>query len=418
MRPGQTMGLCLVAGVGEAHGHLPERILRRAGLTQVVEAACARSGLRPPEYLPDGVCLTVADRSAADVRDLVRDICGAVRTEIRTGGGFRLALTAGLILPPGVAGQALAEAVRLLDSPEVRSASRRLPPSPLTVVVSDTLFHDAAASPADFHRVRLTRGHAAVAWLYAPDLPESVSAATSAGTGRTALPLIRRARRMIAKGDQDGPALHLLERALRLLPAPDGSSGETALLLLGDCHARLGQAEAAAQSWRYLLRHRSLCWPAYQRLGHLELGRARPDLAVAYLSAALRITRAHPDAVTDGTQCALLLGLCRAYEQLGDDRAADASLNDAADADPPNPLPFVARACRAAAHGDVQAVRQLLATALLRVSREQRTEFLRKHFQGVGSWKGGDLIVGVLSENGFDTTALNQPANIPRPPAG
>jgi tetratricopeptide (TPR) repeat protein len=328
-------------------------------------------------------------------------------------------------------------------------------PADLTVIVSDAYYHATTGPhrPGDYHRIRLGRGPS-TAWLYTPGgarprttavtrpgllsagalelspsgpdalEPDALEQGVSvpdipgpdvSGLGEAGWELIGRAERGLREGGYRA-AIVDLEAALRL-PYGEGGAAEEALLLLGDCHRHLGDLEAAAQTWLFLLARHPLSVRACRRLGRLESRRGRTDLAWGYLTEALRILRAHPERTPAPGRdvCALLLDLSCVLTTLGDHAAADDHLNEAAEADPPSPLPLLSLACRAARRGDVQAARRLLGTALVRVPPGDRADFLHEHFQGAASWEGGDVIIKVLLENGLDPAAPRRTTDPPHP---
>ncbi|MFF0863353.1 hypothetical protein ACFYUV_16460 [Nonomuraea sp. NPDC003560] len=403
-----------------------------------------------------GDSLTVLSRLLREVGAALDDAnraCGA-----RSGIRLRLALARGLVLPPGIAGHAVAECLRLLDSDAVRATAANL-----TVVASDSFFQNVVARgllehrPEDYRPVRIGGGASPIAWLHAPDVPvvdvpvvdvPVVDVPVADGPSRLragevaaemAAEMAARAGRLLGRGEYRQAILDL-EETLRLLPGADGPDAEESLLRLGDCHRRLGDVEAAAQTWSFLLARRPLCAAVCQRLGRLELERHRTHLALAYLTEGLRLVRSRPlptgtagtaetagTAGTTGTPaptgttadrltCALLLDLSCVRSALGDLAVADAFLNEAAEADPRSPLPLVPLAFRAARRRDLQTTRRLLGTALIRVSGEDRKDFLREVCTGAASREGGDVIIRVLQEHGLYPTASPWTTNVPRPP--
>ncbi|MFI7465703.1 tol-pal system YbgF family protein [Nonomuraea sp. NPDC049646] len=371
--------------------------------------------------------------------------CGA-----RSGIRLRLALARGLVLPPGIAGHAVAECLRLLDSDAVRATTANL-----TVVASDSFFQNVVARglldhrPEDYRPVRVGRGASPIAWLHAPDGPAPDRPVADGPCRSRAGEMAARAGRLLGRGEYRQAILDL-EETLRLLPGADGPDAEESLLRLGDCHRRLGDVEAAAQTWSFLLARRPLCAAVCQRLGRLELERHRTHLALVYLTEGLRLIRSRPlpalpavpagtagtagaagaaqtaaqTAVPTGTPgtaadrlaCALLLDLSCVRTALGDLAVADAFLNEAAEADPRSPLPLVPLAFRAARRRDLQTTRRLLGTALIRVSGEDRKDFLREVCTGAASREGGDVIIRVLQEHGLYPAASPWTTNVPRPP--
>ncbi|MFI6497928.1 tetratricopeptide repeat protein [Nonomuraea typhae] len=429
-------GLCVTTDVDDGnHGRTAGRVRLQAALAQAVESALLRKAAHHSFLSHDMYLILPGDtRFLNAVPSLIREIQISLEETNSGADGqsrvrLRLALARGLVMPPGITGHAVAECLRLLDSEPVRAASRRGSGAGLTVVASDSFYQNVAAlglpdhRPEDYRRVRLGRGLPAVAWLYTPDRTGGGAAAADGirpgdvGAGARAEEMAAQAGRLLELGAYR-QASHDLEEALRLLPGPDGAEAEAPLLRLGDCHQRLGDLEAAAQTWSFLLHHRPLCAAACQRLGSLELQRGRTDLALIYLTEGLRIVRTRPDWSRDAKRvaCALLLDLSQARSALGDGALADAFLNEAAQADPLSPLPLMSLAFRAARRRDVQSTRRLLGTALIRVSGADRKDFLREISAGAASWEGGDVIIRVLEENGLDPVTAHWVANYPRPP--
>jgi tetratricopeptide (TPR) repeat protein len=225
--------------------------------------------------------------------------------------------------------------------------------------------------------------------------------------------LLRRAEHLLANGGYR-QAARKLEEALRLPSVRDGTAAEEALLRLGDCHQHLGHAATAARTWRLLLERNPRSWRAHRRLGCLYLRHGRADLASIYLAESLRVLRAPTGPAGDRVTCALLLELSCAHHLLGDQEAAVARLNEAAEMDPPNPLPFVWLAYRAAGHGDAHATRLLLGTALARVPCDQRQVFVNEYFEGAASREGGTVLAEVLLENGLDPAACHRTTTVTR----
>ncbi|RSN06644.1 hypothetical protein DMB42_25560 [Nonomuraea sp. WAC 01424] len=427
-------GVCVTA---EVDGRAPGPAAVRARLGTALAAAfgaASRFGGRPVHEAASGpadgaaahgvhLLLPGGADSAAVLPRLLREVRAAL-DEANRGRGpgvrLRLALARGLVLPPGIAGHAVAECLRLLDSEAVGAAADGVPATDLTVVASDSFFQNVVVGgllehrPEDYRPVRLGRGAPSVAWLHAPGR----GAAAASGPSRPpARELAARAGLLLGRGEYRQAILDL-EEALRLLPGADGPDAEESLLRLGDCHRRLGDVEAAAQTWTFLLARRPLCAAACQRLGRLELERRRTHRALVYLTEGLRLVRARPEPSAKAARltCALLLDLSCVRSALGDPAVADAFLNEAAEADPRSVLPLVSLAFRAARRRDLQTARRLLGTALIRVSGEDRKDFLREVCTGAASWEGGDVIIKVLQENGLDPTASPWTTHAPRPP--
>ena len=417
--------LCLTVKVdGWERGQAPERIRLQAALTETVETACRRSGFTLPAshgvYSSQGRYLALHDgtESLVSVPSLIRELATALAAANRSqpvDGRLRvwLVLTTSLVLPPGVAGRAVAEGLRLAASEPVRAALRPMPKTDLAVVVSDTVFRDVIAKglltlrPDQCSPIRLNNGFSPIAWLHIPN--RSGRNPPGAGVDHRA-PERTKARdetmahadRLVNDGDVPG-AVRLLEDALRRPSAGVGPWDEVArnaLLLLGDCHLRLGDLESAVQTWMLLLTRDPLDWTACQRLGRLERHRGRTDLAAIYLGEGLRLIRTHPERCPEPHRlaCALLLDLAQVEEDRGDQTAAGRRLNEAAEADPQSPLPLVSLAYRAARRADVQTARRLLDAAITRIPMPNRPDFQREQSEIAVSRQGGAVIIELLQE--------------------
>ncbi len=429
-------GLCLTVDTdGWDRSGVPERIRLQASLTEAVETACRRSGfaLGTPyhRYSAGGMYLILPDgrNPAAGGPTLIRELTTALaRANRLTAGAARvrvlLAITTGLVLPPGIAGRAVAEGLRLVSSEAVRTALRVRPAADLAVIVSDAFYRDVVdrrrlpLRSEDCRPVRLGRHLPSTAWLHVPGGPgRRPSPAPPCGDAPGALTgeLTADARRLLGEG-ASAQARRLLEGALRRTYDPDGTYAEETLLLLGDCHERLGDAEAAAQTWLLLLGRHPLSPAACHRLGRLELQRGRVDLAAIYLSEGLRVVRAHPERVAapGPAACALLMDLSRLEEVRENRVAANERLNEAAEADPLSPHPLISLTYRAARDGQADAARRLFATALARIPAADREHFVREQSETAATRRGGDLIVTVLLENGLDPAVSHRtPAAVP-----
>jgi tetratricopeptide (TPR) repeat protein len=431
-------GMFLIVEVdGWARGDVPERIRLQACLTEVVETAFRRSGLAAgaPDhgYGVDGMYLLLPDGRTAPtgLPSLIRELTAAVAESNRQAAAsrlrLRLTLSTGLVLPPGIAGRAMAEGLRLVTNESLRAALRRMPPSDLAVVVSDSFYRVTvgrgllALRPDQCRPVLLGTAFPSTAWVHLPG--EAAPAAPSEGgtsaptRGSPNREMIGQAARSIGRGDHRR-AIHLLEKVLDLPADPDVPGVEEALLLFGDCHRNLGELETAAQAWLFLLTRRPLSPEAYHRLGRLELDRRRFDLSALYLHEGLRLLREDPalSAAPGPAACAILLDISLIEELKDNSPESDRCLNEAAEADPLSPLPLVALAYRAARRGDKETARRLFGTALARVPTNNRKGFLDRQSRKYTTLPGGAAIMEVLLENGLDPAVRQRMINAARLP--
>ncbi|MEV5749770.1 tetratricopeptide repeat protein [Actinoallomurus sp. NPDC052308] len=417
-------GLCLTVSVDDRHRWgIPERILLRSVLNQAVEIACRRSGFAGRAghrlHTVDGICQVLpGDPDAgwvASVPALLREFTAAIANAGRQVTADppvrpRLVLSSAPVLPPGLAGRAVAEGLRLATSERVGAVLHALPDTDPAVVLSNGCYRETVErnmSPLraeEFLRIDMGPGFPSTAWLHAPNAPRRSAAEQAAG--RAVSPadgLLVRARRQVEAGDP-GRAVPALEKALRLPEGLDGGHSESALLLLGDCRLHLGDLEAAAQTWLFLLLRHPLNLTAWHRLGRVAARQGRTRLAMAYLGEGLRLLQADPrlSPAPDRAACGLLLDLARLEEALGNPAAADERLNQAADADPSNPSPLVSLAYQAARYGDTDAARRLFDTAIARVPPTARKEFLKQQSANITEEADGSAIMELLLENDLD----------------
>lgn len=350
--------LCGAADIkGWSSRLVPEQIRAQRALVEVMLAACREARL-PEEIVQssgDGVLIMAPsdiDESVV-IPDLIQGLQIALHQENRLLAEaakirLRFALTSGMVTPgpAGFSGRAVIECFRLLDSPPAKSALVDFPHAQLTVIVSDHLFQDVIRNgfrnlrSEDFWPVRSTlpdKGFSANAWLYVSDRAEGppipavpsrpswreadeppsvlveAKALVDSGQAGAALSLLEsvtleepaerlafldvRADGLIRLGDYDR-ARRDLEEMLSLRSDPASPPGPSALLRLGRCHVRLGAAQAARQTWTFLLEQQPMMTQAYLELGRLERRADRYATARNYLVEGLRLI--HSDSSVDG----------------------------------------------------------------------------------------------------------------------
>ncbi|WP_283136992.1 tetratricopeptide repeat protein [Rhizohabitans arisaemae] len=435
--PAGWRGLCVMVDiVGWSTRKIPGQIRAQLDLADILDQASTKAALdrtlwaRQDQGDGELALLPANLDDSVVIADLVREIVIALRqtnqhlsesARIR----LRLSFASGLILPgaTGFAGNAVIEAARLLNSAPAREAVELYPSADLVLIVSNYLYHDVIAHDfrdlrsddfwqAEFHH----RDRRFEPWLWVsdrsggpgspppkqveepphivvvpPDQVETVLSRPDSSRDERAAALIQRAERRMGFRDF-AAARRDLEEIVELLPRIVHPPGPQAMLLLGKCHAELGNSSAAREVWLNLLSWIPRMPEALLHLGMLAFVENRTVEARDHLTNGLNL-------VGDGSgaESALFLKALSSVEtSAGNLDAARDRLRQAAEADPADIEALTALALDAARRGENGAMGRIVGEIFGRVPQAERERAAGEVVHEATHAPGGDLLLGHL----------------------